>query len=95
MEKKMTKRGHPLYSTWKGMMDRCYLKSNSNYRYYGGIGVTVSERWHEFWNFVEDVDNHMESGHLLYSIDYQIDKDKNGGIIFSWELCRGYCRRKS
>jgi hypothetical protein len=27
------------------MIDRCYLKTAPNYRYYGGKGVTVCDRW--------------------------------------------------
>lgn len=83
----MNKKQHPLYSTWKNMKARCYVKSNLNYPYYGAKGVTVCERWREFWNFVEDIDNHMENGHLLYDSKYQLDKDLKGGNIYSLENC--------
>lgn len=29
------------YARWKSMMQRCYTKTASNYRYYGGIGISV------------------------------------------------------
>lgn len=70
------------------MMDRCYRPNHVKYKFYGGKGVTVYERWHDFWHFVEDIDNHMEDGHLLYVKDYQLDKDKNGGKMYSLNTCR-------
>lgn len=69
------------------MMDRCYRTNTKSYKYYGAKGVTVDERWHKFWNFVEDVDNHLENGHLLYQQGYHLDKDFKGGMIYSLENC--------
>lgn len=84
----MNKRNHPLYNTWYNMMKRCYNPKNSNYKYYGAKGVKVDERWHDFWNFVEDIDNKMPNNFLLYSKEYQLDKDLGGGNIYSLENCR-------
>ncbi|MED2981289.1 NUMOD1 domain-containing DNA-binding protein [Bacillus thuringiensis] len=81
------KKKHNLYSTWKNMKDRCYCKTNGNYKYYGAKGVTVDERWHDFDNFVYDIDNRMPNGHLLYNRDYHLDKDLKGGKIYSLENC--------
>lgn len=83
----MNKKKHPLYYVWNGMMYRCYKPYHSHYKYYGAKGVTVCERWHEFENFVDDINNKMENGHLLYNRKYQLDKDKNGGNIYSPENC--------
>lgn len=69
------------------MMARCYNKNDSRYKYYGAKGVTVSERWHDFWSFVDDVNNHLENGHLLYEKNYQLDKDQKGGNRYSLENC--------
>ncbi|MCM2532189.1 hypothetical protein NDK43_06975 [Neobacillus pocheonensis] len=84
----IAKRNHTLFSTWAGMMYRCYKPYHSHYKYYGAKGVTVCDRWHDFWNFVEDIDNHMENGYLLYHKSYQLDKDKNGGMIYSLGNCK-------
>ncbi|MEH7753643.1 hypothetical protein V7457_21320 [Bacillus toyonensis] len=78
------KKQHSLYSTWKNMMARCYIKSHPNYKFYGAKGVTVSERWHSFDNFIFDINNIMPNGHLLYSSDYQLDKDI---LLYSLESC--------
>lgn len=82
-----SRKRHPLYQTWKNMKDRCYCKTNRNYKYYGGRGVIVDERWHDFDNFVYDIDNQIPNGHLLYNRDYQLDKDKLGRKIYSLENC--------
>lgn len=69
------------------MKARCYKVNSNNYKYYGAKGVTVCERWHDFWNFVEDVDHHIENGHLLYKKEYELDKDLKGGGMYSLENC--------
>jgi len=35
----------PLYRVYRQMLDRCYLDTAPNYRWYGGKGVTVCDRW--------------------------------------------------
>ncbi len=35
----------PLYSTYRGMLSRCYDPASPSYRYYGARGITVCERW--------------------------------------------------
>lgn len=50
------KHGHhqkPWYSSYKAMMERCYLPSSGNYKRYGGNGVTVCEEWHDINKFAE------------------------------------------
>lgn len=46
---------HPLYNTWKKMKDRCNNSRADQYRYYGGKGIRVCERWRRFENFVADI----------------------------------------
>ena len=53
------KHGHhkkPWYSSYKAMMERCYLKSSANYQRYGGKGVTVCDEWHDINKFAEWVE---------------------------------------
>lgn len=38
-------RRHPLYTTWWGIVQRCYSKGHYGYQYYGGVGVAMSDRW--------------------------------------------------
>lgn len=43
------------YNTWRAMMRRCYKPQDKDYPRYGGKGVTVCERWHEYLNFAADM----------------------------------------
>lgn len=85
----MNKKAHVQYGRWHEMMGRCHNPNHKLYKYYGAKGVTVHERWHDFWNFVEDIDNHLLNGHLLYQsrLEWQLDKDIKGGNIYSLENC--------
>lgn len=35
----------PLYSTWRGIKQRCYNKNHSRYKEYGGRGIVMCEDW--------------------------------------------------
>lgn len=85
----MNKKDHAQYGRWHEMMGRCHNPHHKLYKYYGAKDVTVHERWHEFWSFVEDIDNHLLNGHLLYQsrLEWQLDKDLKGGNIYSLENC--------
>src|SRR5215831_10642933 len=43
------------YQVWRGMMRRCYNKKDAAYPLYGGQGVLVFLRWHDFKNFYQDM----------------------------------------
>lgn len=43
------------YARWKSMMARCHNMKATNYRYYGGAGIVVCERWHDFAAFRTDM----------------------------------------
>lgn len=43
------------YATWKSMMQRCRNPNNVAFKDYGGRGITVCERWHDFKNFFADM----------------------------------------
>jgi hypothetical protein len=49
-------RTHPLYSTWSGMMNRCYNLKQPAYKNYGARGIAVCERWHNVQDFVADIE---------------------------------------
>ena len=66
-------RKHALYSVWAGIKKRCYNKNDKSYRYYGGRGVEVCERWkNSFVNFVNDMGERKKGD----TID-RIDNDGN------------------
>ncbi len=43
------------YHTWDCMIQRCTNKNNTGWRYYGGRGIMVCKRWHNFSNFLVDM----------------------------------------
>ena len=62
---------HNLHSIWKGMMSRCYDRSNSAFKYYGGRGIFVCSDWHSFETFAHDMSPRPTEEHSLGSaIDY-------------------------
>ena len=47
--------GNPSYRTWANMITRCTDISSKAYKYYGGIGITVCDRWMDVSNFIADM----------------------------------------
>jgi hypothetical protein len=43
------------YTTWVNVINRCTKPRTSHYRFYGGSGITVCERWFSFENFLADM----------------------------------------
>lgn len=74
--------GTRFYRIWKGMKNRCCNKNDlTTYPGYGGRGICVTERWHKFENFKDDMYesyllNSKKVGEKNISID-RIDNDGN------------------
>lgn len=66
-----------VYAIWTQMLNRCYDQNNKNYPYYGGLGVTVCDRWHNFSNFFYDFIHMPNFEKWLNSPNnsYHLDKD--------------------
>ncbi len=60
--------GTPTYASWYSMKSRCGNPKKPNYRFYGGRGITVCERWLTFVNFYADM-GERPSGMTLDRID--------------------------
>lgn len=61
------------HGIWIGMWLRCVDPGNKRFSEYGGRGISVCERWQDFFVFVEDVGRRPSS---QFSLD-RIDNDGN------------------
>jgi len=43
------------YRIWQSLRRRCNSSKDQAYKYYGGRGITVCERWNKFENFLADM----------------------------------------
>jgi len=58
----------PEYKTWASMVHRCTNEKVPSYKYYGGRGIGVCERWLDFLSFYEDMGDRPD-GMTLDRID--------------------------
>lgn len=64
---------HPLNNVWCGMKERCTNPNADNYKWYGGIGVTVCDEWSDFLPFYNwAINNGWKRGLTLDRIDYTL-----------------------
>lgn len=75
------------YAVWKTMRQRCNNPRNFDYKYYGGRGVTVCNRWDKFSNFLEDM-GEAPPGLTLDRIDPSGNYEKNNCRWTTWEVQR-------
>lgn len=53
---------HPAYNSWKAMIARCERPGTASYADYGGRGISVCERWHDFDAFWLDMSKRWRPG---------------------------------
>ncbi len=63
----------PEYRCWQGLFCRCNNPNDPGFKYYGGRGINVCERWSKFENFFVDMGTRPSATH---SID-RINNDGN------------------
>lgn len=61
--------GTPEYLSWAGMIQRCTNPKNYGYRYWGGRGIAVCERWRKFQNFLADMGTKPSHRHSIDRIN--------------------------
>jgi hypothetical protein len=59
----------PEYRSWRAMRDRCHCRSHSEFKRYGGRGITVCERWNDFTAFLADMGPRPSRDHSIDRID--------------------------
>ena len=76
------------YRIWQNMKIRCYDVNITQYKNYGGRGIKVCDRWHDFNNFKEDMyESYLDHVEKCGEKDTTLDRiDVNG----NYEPCN--CR---
>ena len=76
------------YRIWARIKGRCSNPIYDNYKYYGGRGITVCDRWNVFKNFWEDMrQSYVDHVAIHGEKDTTIERiDVNGNYTF--ENCR-------
>src|SRR5258708_6807471 len=66
------------YSTWQNMKSRCYNSKTNGFKYYGGKGIKVCQRWlKNYQAFVNDMGNRPSINHSIDRIDTNKDYEPN------------------
>lgn len=81
-----------LYAIWFAMLNRCYNKTNKQYKWYGEKGTTVDEEWHVFENFLNDVVT-LEGydKNKLNRKELNLDKDKKQPNVTKKIYSKNFC----
>ena len=62
--------GSPEFGTWHGLLQRCYYPRHIAFKWYGGRGITVCDRWrHSFKNFYVDMGKKPSPKHSVDRIN--------------------------
>lgn len=81
---------HWLYHRWSEMHTRCYNKNRKDYKYYGGKGVRVCDKWHDFWAFALWFCKHLEKERNrkhIGPLNFEVDRRDSFG-----DYCPKNCR---
>jgi hypothetical protein len=63
--------GSPEHKTWGSIKTRCFNPRHDRYPDYGGVGITMCQRWRDsFSSFLEDLGTKPSPSHTLMRLDH-------------------------
>lgn len=68
---------HPLFNTWKRMVDRCTNPQHEAWHRYGGRGIRVCDRWLDVRAFIKDIERDLGPRPVGRTLDRWPDPDGN------------------
>lgn len=71
--------GSRVHNIWKAMIERCRNPKTIGWSNYGGRGIKVCERWHNFLNFIEDM-GEPQDGMTLERLDNDGDYESGNCV---------------
>jgi hypothetical protein len=76
------------YRIWSSMKMRCINKNRDSYKYYGGKGIKICERWFEYMNFKND----MYDSYLMHIKEYGEKNTSLDRMGNNSNYCKENCR---
>lgn len=80
-----------IYDVWCGIISRCKNKNLKSYKYYGGRGIKVCNRWRKFENFYDDMGD-IPDGKTIDRINNDGDYTPEN---CQWATRKQQCRNKT
>lgn len=79
----------PEYAIWCDMKKRCSNRKAQNYKYYGGRGIKVCNRWlHSYPNFLVDMGRRPSPVHTIERLDNEGHYEPNNCCWATWKVQR-------
>ena len=81
------------FCSYRSMWDRCYRPKVHGYKFYGGKGIKVCDRWHNWRNFIQDMGERPKD-HCIGRKNHDLDYTPDNCFWEHWDQVRKTERKK-